>query len=256
MIKYRNLSSVMESGDHFKNGASSKSQMSRGNRMHRLFLFLAIFGICIGSAFAQDVITLKNAEEIQAIVQEIGEVEIKYKKFENPNGPNYTLKRSEIFTIKYENGSRDVFVNEVADRDGFTDIAEPEDPDHEPVIRQSELHNDNSSTNVSFILKKNDKIAVRIYGLRLAQRNMRKSLEKKLQELGFCCIYGNIKDENVTSMDIVVHPDGASSFRFRIFDKSLKEGEVFAASYRWSTMFTLDRVADNFIKDITPFIEK
>ena len=256
MVKNRNLNIVMESRDHFKNGTKSKSQMIRGNRMHRLFLFLAVFGICIASAFAQDVITLKNAEEIQAIVQEIGEVEIKYKKFENPNGPNYILKKSEIFTIKYENGSRDVFVNEVSDRDVFVDVAESEETDHEPVIRQSELYNDNSSTNVSFILKKNDKIAVRIYGLRLAQRNMRKALEKKLQELGFCCIYGNIKDENITSMDIVVHPDGASSFRFRIFDKSLKEGEVFAASYRWSTMFTVGKIADNFIKDITPFIEK
>ena len=117
MLQNSNLNSVMEPGDHFKNGASSKSHMSRGNIIQKLFLFLSIFCICITSAFAQDVITLKNAEEIQAIVQEIGEVEIKYKKFENPTGPNYTLKKSEIFTIKYENGSRDVFVNEVADKE-------------------------------------------------------------------------------------------------------------------------------------------
>jgi len=67
------------------------------------------------NAFAQDVITLKNGGEIQAYVQEIGEFDIKYKKFDNPNGPSYTLKKSEIFMIWYVNGSRDVFVNENQD---------------------------------------------------------------------------------------------------------------------------------------------
>jgi hypothetical protein len=59
--------------------------------------------------FAQDVITLKNGQEIQALVQKISEVDVEYKKFENPNGPNYLLRKSEIFMIKYANGSRDVF---------------------------------------------------------------------------------------------------------------------------------------------------
>lgn len=31
------------------------------------------------------------------------------KKIENPNGPNYTLRKSDILTIKYANGSKDVF---------------------------------------------------------------------------------------------------------------------------------------------------
>ena len=66
------------------------------------------------SATAQDVITLKNGEDIQAIVQEINEVDIKYKKFDNPNGPNYTLKKSEILMIRYANGSKDVFADIVA----------------------------------------------------------------------------------------------------------------------------------------------
>ena len=34
---------------------------------------------------------------------------IKYKKFDNPDGPVYTLKKSEVFMIKYPNGNKDVF---------------------------------------------------------------------------------------------------------------------------------------------------
>jgi len=58
---------------------------------------------------AQDVITLKNGTDINALVQKIGNVEIEYKKNDNPNGPIYTLKKSEILIIRYANGSKDIF---------------------------------------------------------------------------------------------------------------------------------------------------
>ena len=80
--------------------------------MKKLLLFsVAVFGfgICV---YAQDIITLKNGEELQTLVQEVGDVDVKYKKFDNPNGPNYSLKKSEIFMIRYANGSRDVFATE------------------------------------------------------------------------------------------------------------------------------------------------
>ena len=74
-----------------------------------LFSILLLIGFTVS---AQDIITLKNGDEIQALVQEIGDVDVKYKKFDNPNGPNYTLKKAEIFMIRYANGSRDVFATE------------------------------------------------------------------------------------------------------------------------------------------------
>ena len=63
------------------------------------------------SMFAPDVITLKNGEDIQALIQEIGVDHVEYKKFDNPNGRNYTLRRSEIFMIRYANGSKDVLAD-------------------------------------------------------------------------------------------------------------------------------------------------
>jgi len=85
--------------------------MSRGNRKHRLFVFLLVLFLSITSTFAQDIIILKNGNDIQAIVQEIGEDYVKYKKYDNVNGPNYTLKKTEIFMIRYANGSKDVFAD-------------------------------------------------------------------------------------------------------------------------------------------------
>ena len=61
----------------------------------------------------QDIISLKNGNDIQAIVLEVGETEVAYKKIDNTNGPTHTLKKSEIFMIWYANGSNDVF-SEVA----------------------------------------------------------------------------------------------------------------------------------------------
>ena len=58
---------------------------------------------------AQDILILKSGDEIQAKVNEVGTKEIKYKKFSNLTGPVYTILKSEVFMIKYQNGSKDVF---------------------------------------------------------------------------------------------------------------------------------------------------
>ena len=57
---------------------------------------------------AQDIILKKNADEIQAKVLKVTETEIEYKKWENLDGPIYTIPANEIFIIKYQNGSKDI----------------------------------------------------------------------------------------------------------------------------------------------------
>jgi hypothetical protein len=79
--------------------------------MKKVFIILVVVLGFAMSTHAQDVITLKNGDDIQAVVQEVGETEIKYKKYENVNGPTYTMRKSEIFMIRYANGSKDVFTN-------------------------------------------------------------------------------------------------------------------------------------------------
>jgi len=58
---------------------------------------------------AQDLIIQKNGDEIKAKVLEIDDVIIKYHKYENLTGPIYSIRKTEVFMIKYENGTKDVF---------------------------------------------------------------------------------------------------------------------------------------------------
>jgi hypothetical protein len=66
--------------------------------------------IAIGlSSFAQDVITKQNGDEINSKIMEVNVDNIKYKKSDNPEGPLYSIPKSEVFMIKYANGTKDVF---------------------------------------------------------------------------------------------------------------------------------------------------
>jgi uncharacterized protein (TIGR02145 family) len=70
-------------------------------------LIIACTGV--SRAFSQDIIHLKNGNEIKASVREIETDVIKYKRSDNPDGPVYSLQKSEISTIIYANGTRDEF---------------------------------------------------------------------------------------------------------------------------------------------------
>ena len=77
----------------------------------RLFLvFLLLFQIKLLPA--QDVIIYKNGDEIKTKVIEVGQTEIKYKKYTNLNGPIFTISKSDVFMIKYENGEKEVYNSE------------------------------------------------------------------------------------------------------------------------------------------------
>ena len=58
---------------------------------------------------AQDVITLKNGDELNGKVTKVTSTEIEYKLASNPDGPTYTKPVSEVFMVKYANGQKDVF---------------------------------------------------------------------------------------------------------------------------------------------------
>jgi len=58
-----------------------------------------------------DIITLQSGGDIKAIVQSVGEDVIKYKKIDNPTGPTYSVRKSEVFVIKYASGRKSVFSN-------------------------------------------------------------------------------------------------------------------------------------------------
>lgn len=76
--------------------------------MKKAFLVFAQT-LIVTFCFAQDIIIKVNGEEIKSKILEVNQGEIKYKKHANTNGPTYTIPKSEIFMIKYENGEKDIF---------------------------------------------------------------------------------------------------------------------------------------------------
>ena len=77
--------------------------------MKKLFTcFIATFFVA-NSLFSQDVLTKKTGDDIKAKVLEVTTTEVKYKKFDNLNGPVFSILKSELLLIRYENGSKDVF---------------------------------------------------------------------------------------------------------------------------------------------------
>ena len=70
-----------------------------------LFIAISIFA----NLNAQDIIIKKTGVEIKTKITEVGLDNVKFKKYDNIEGPIYTITKDEIFMIKYENGSKDVF---------------------------------------------------------------------------------------------------------------------------------------------------
>jgi hypothetical protein len=72
-------------------------------------LLTCFFILTITHLFAQDNLVKKDGSEINVKVLEIESNSIKYKKFDNLEGPTYSINVSEVFMIQYENGTKDVF---------------------------------------------------------------------------------------------------------------------------------------------------
>ena len=80
--------------------------------MKRIILFVVgLLGSLVISQ-AQDLITTRKGEDIQAKILEVSSNEIKYKRYSNPDGPLYIINTSEVLMVRYENGEKDIFDEE------------------------------------------------------------------------------------------------------------------------------------------------
>ena len=73
--------------------------------MKSFCIFIVVFlvlGIC--SVTAQDLIILKDGSIIEAKVTELSPTEIRYKRFDHLDGPNIVIPKSNVLSIRYENG--------------------------------------------------------------------------------------------------------------------------------------------------------
>lgn len=67
-------------------------------------LFAAVLFIISLQSFSQDTIFYKNATKVVAIVKEVSQTEVQYKKVEMPDGPMYIVSKNDLTKIIYKNG--------------------------------------------------------------------------------------------------------------------------------------------------------
>ena len=73
-------------------------------------ILLFILFICSSNIIkAQDTLSMRSGETILVKVIEVGTSEVKYKKLDNLNGPVFSMLKSDLLMIKYENGTKDDF---------------------------------------------------------------------------------------------------------------------------------------------------
>lgn len=88
-----------------------KTKSNKTKSLNNGLVTVCLAFIFCSSIIAQDKILLKNGDELNTKVTEITETEVKFKKIDNLSGPTRVINKSEIFSIKYENGTKDVFNN-------------------------------------------------------------------------------------------------------------------------------------------------
>jgi hypothetical protein len=77
--------------------------------MKKIPVIIVTFLLSLSYCFSQDIITKKSGEEIQAKILEVNPTNVKYKRFDYLDGPIFTLLKSDIAMILYQNGVKELF---------------------------------------------------------------------------------------------------------------------------------------------------
>ncbi len=100
---------------HPKPKADGRGYPEASMFMKRLFLIVGVFFATLAvELHAQDIIVLRDGSLIQSKVSEVLPAEIKYRKFSNPTGPLYTIEKSTVLAINYENGEKESYADYTA----------------------------------------------------------------------------------------------------------------------------------------------
>jgi hypothetical protein len=73
-----------------------------------LYIFLFFF-LSVKTISAQEIITFRNGSIVEAKIIEITPEVIKYKNFDNLNGPIRVIAKNDVAIIKYRNGEEEVY---------------------------------------------------------------------------------------------------------------------------------------------------
>ncbi|MFH1321770.1 MAG: hypothetical protein ABII90_14115 [Bacteroidota bacterium] len=70
--------------------------------------------ILTSTVFSQDIIYIPDGSEIKAKITEVSPIEIKYKKYSNPEGPDYIIDKCNVLMVIYESGEYEIFLENIS----------------------------------------------------------------------------------------------------------------------------------------------
>ena len=154
--------------------------------MKRLLLMIAILASGL-TIFAQDIIVTRDAKRIDAKVLEINIDNVRYKDFENQDGPIYTIPKQDIASIIYQNGKVETFLTQttpVAPQAQPTQPTQPTPQAQQPNVQQNpqgltaEQFNRMDDDDIDIYLRQNEN--GKIYETFHSGMNLRSSGKKML----------------------------------------------------------------------------
>jgi len=82
-----------------------------------IFLIALVNFSFIQTSRKPDIIVMKDNTKLEVLIQEVDENAIKYKKVLDPDGPVYSVRKTEVASIQYGNGEIENFDNSVENPD-------------------------------------------------------------------------------------------------------------------------------------------
>jgi len=73
------------------------------------FFVITLLFLLVSGIFAQDLIILRDGNVIEAKIIEISPTEIRYRRFNHLDGPIIVIFRTDVLSIRYENGTVEIF---------------------------------------------------------------------------------------------------------------------------------------------------
>lgn len=115
-------------------------------------VFAVLLLFCIGDLFSQDIIVKNNGENIKAKISEVGITEIRYKRWDNLNGPIMVISKQDVATIKYKNGTKEIINSKGGATASTKSVTEtkPGKPKPEPVVCKRTVEDVYKTTKIYF----------------------------------------------------------------------------------------------------------
>jgi len=123
---------------------------------HKLHTFIALFFVA-ATAHAQDYIYMKDGSEYKAKVEEITPDLIKFKKFDQPDGPLRTVRVQDVISIRYQDGTEEVFTKTIEDKKVVETEKEPKADNFVYSYEATEEETKPEKTKTKFELNGHDK---------------------------------------------------------------------------------------------------